>query len=294
MDMDLVEEFGRLNGYNHIPETLPATGMLPAEHNPQFVFEGKLRRLMQAQGFLQAINYAFISTKFLERVLGAHEKLAAFGLRAIHEPVTLVNPLTEELNAMRTAIVPGLIRNVQHNSRHGNVTGRLYEMGFVHDGKRGSGASEGNSYMQEWHMAIAMWGQPEGLWEKAASVPLIYQLKGAVENVLKSVGIARYSWTQVSDGHMVPDFLHPGQCAQLTAEGKPVGFIGALHPVLQEELKIRESVIVAEFNLERWLQGQPRAPKAKATLASRGMSALARTPRRRTSSAQESSLTNFW
>jgi hypothetical protein len=38
----------------------------------------------------------------------------------------------------------------------------------------------------------------------------------------------------------------------------------------------------------------PRAPKAKATLASRGMSALARMPRRRISSAQESSFSNFW
>lgn len=263
IDMDLVEEFGRLNGYQHIPETLPVTGAQPTEHHPQYAFETKLRRLMHGQGYFQAINYAFIASKFQERVLGSCEKLAPFGLRAIQEPVSLVNPLTEELNVMRTALSPGLIKNVQHNSRHGNLHGRLFEVGHVHDGKRGGGAAEGNSYLQEWRMALAWWGSLDGLWEKNSKTPQILQVKTTIENVLKSLGIQRYSWAQPQEARSVPDFIHPGQCVGLSAEGKPVGFIGTMHPTLQEELKIREPVVLAEFNLERLMQGQPRAPKAK-------------------------------
>ncbi len=263
VDVDLVEEFGRLNGYQHIPETLPVTGAAPAEHHPQYVFEAKLRRLMQAQGYFQAINYAFIGARFQERVLGAYEKLAAFGLRAIHEPVSLVNPLTEELNVMRAAIAPGLLKNVQYNSRQGNAHGRLFEIGFVHDGKRGGGAGEGNSYLQEWHMALAWWGEPSGLWEKGAQVPAVFRVKTTIDNLLRSLGIRRFSWSQPNEARVVPDFLHPGQCAGLSAEGKPVGFVGTLHPSLQDELKIRETVVMAELNLERLMAGQPRVPKAR-------------------------------
>ncbi len=263
LDVDLVEEFGRLNGYQNIPETLPPTGMMPTDHDPQYIFEVRLRRLFQAQGLLQAINYAFISSKFQERVLGSYEKLAGFGLRAIHQPVTLMNPLTEELNVMRTSLVPSLLKSVQHNSRHGNAVGRLFELGFVFDGKRGGGATEGNSYLQEWHGAMAIWGEQTDLWQKKSSAALVYELKTALENILKSLGITKFSWSQPTDAQSVPDFLHPGQCAQLIAEGKPIGFIGTLHPVLQDELKIRETVALSEINLDRLMQGQPRSPKAK-------------------------------
>ncbi|MCM2282987.1 MAG: phenylalanine--tRNA ligase subunit beta, partial [Bdellovibrionaceae bacterium] len=263
IDMDLVEEFGRLDGYHHIPETLPVMGGRPSEHQSQYVAELKLRRLLQGQGYCQAINYAFIGSKFQDRVLGAYEKIAGYGLRAIHAPVTLINPLTEELNVMRSALAPGLLKNVQHNSRHGNAHGRLFEIGFVFDSKRSGGAAEGNSYLQEWRLALAWWGDADDLWSKSARAPQVLQVKTTVENLLKSLGISRYTWSQSMDERVVPDFLHPGQCASLTAEGKPVGFIGTLHPSLQDELKIRETVVLAEFNLERLMQDQPRAPKSK-------------------------------
>ena len=263
LDVDLVEEFGRLNGYQNIPETLPPTGMTPTDHDPQYLFEVKLRRLFQSQGLYQTINYAFIGSKFQDRVLGNYEKLAGFGLRAIHQPVTLMNPLTEELNVMRTSLTPSMIKTVQHNSRHGNSSGRVFELGFVFDGKRGGGAAEGNSYLQEWHAGLAMWGETPGLWEKKSRAPLVFELKAAIENVLRSLGVSKMNWSQVSDVQMVPDFLHPGQCAQLTVEGKTIAFIGTLHPLLQDELKIRETVALAEINLDRLMQGQPRSPKAK-------------------------------
>lgn len=267
IDMDLVEEYARLNGYAHIPESLPVLGAAPADHSPQYVFEKHLRRLFQGQGFLQAVNYAFISRKFQDSILGANEKLASFGLRVVHEPVSLRNPLNEELNVMRVSLVPGLFKNVQHNVRHGNAWGRLFELGFAHDGKRGGGADEGNSYLQEGRLGLAAWGNPEGLWNKTSPAPLIFQVKSAVENVLRGLQVARWTWSQPQEARLVPDFLHPGQCVGLTVEGKPIGFVGTLHPALQEEHKFRVETVFGEFNLDRLAQGQPRAPKARSISA---------------------------
>jgi phenylalanyl-tRNA synthetase beta chain len=67
-----------------------------------------------------------------------------------------------------------------------------------------------------------------------------------------------------SESRNAPEFLHPGQSARLEFEGKPVGFIGTLHPNLADELKIREPVAMAEFNLDKLLSGQPKFPQYKA------------------------------
>lgn len=294
LDMDLVEEYARLHGYQHIPETLPPLAAMPATHDLPFVLESKIRRLLQGQGCLQAINYAFISRAFQERILGAaagvasgetsdmRSDMSATGLRVSAQgPVALVNPLNEEINVMRAALVPGLVKNVVHNSRHGNAFGRLFELGFAHFGP---GSREGaTDYEQEARLGFAFWGGAGGvsggiagggggvsggdggsgslLWKKGAGIPLIFTLKGAIENMLRGLGIQKWRWVQSRAGQEWPEFLHPGQAAILEFEGKAVGFMGTLHPVLADELKIREECALAEFNLDRLLAGQPRSPR---------------------------------
>lgn len=250
VDMDLVEEFARLHGYQHIPEAIPALATAPSVHDPVYTFESRVRRLLQAEGVLQALNYAFVARHFQEKLLGDVERLAALGLRAVKEPVALINPLNEEINVMRTSLVPGLVKNVIHNSRHGNSFGRLFELGFSHF-KTGDA-----SYGQEGRLALAYWGAKEDLWNKSASSQPVFALKGAVENVMRELGIKKWKWVQVTKG--APEFLHPGQTAALQFEGQLIGYIGTLHPALAEEHKIREACALAEFNLDKLASNQPR------------------------------------
>lgn len=259
LDMDLVEEFARLHGYQHIPETLPALAAMPAVHDLHFVLEAKIRRLLQGEGCLQAVNYGFIAGSFQERVLGDVTRLAQLGLRTSREAIGIVNPLNEEINVMRTSLVPGLLKNVLHNSRHGNGFGRLFELGFSHFAQEVEGGER--RYGQESRLGFAFWGTQADLWSKEDSTPVVFRLKGAVENLLRGLGVSRWKWVQPQAAKEVPEFLHPGQCAILHFEGKSIGFIGTLHPVLAEEMKIRESTALAELNLEKLLSGQPRSPR---------------------------------
>ena len=262
LDVDLIEEFARLHGYQHIPERIPPLAMMPAEHDLTFVLDAKTRRLLQGEGCLQAINYSFISRSFQERVLGDLERVKAAGLKTAAEPVAIVNPLNEEINVMRTSLIPGLLKNVVHNSRHGNSFGRLYELGMSHF--KAVSADNKIEYVEEPRLAFAFWGEPDDLWRKksAAKVPVVFSLKGAIENWLREMGIQRFRWQQLNS-KTAPEFLHPGQAAVLEFEGKPVGFLGTLHPSLASELKIREETAVAEFNLQLLMSGQPRSPKYK-------------------------------
>ncbi len=291
LDMDLVEEFARLHGYQHIPETLPALASAPALHDASFTIEAKIRRLLQGEGASQAINYAFVSSVSQERILGVSENnrhaLKGLGLRVTEEPIAIVNPLNEELNVMRTSLLPGLVKNILNNSRFGNSSGRLYELGYAHFAGRSEHASAGrgeaavnskasslkaggelamsgdSAYTQEHRLAFAFWGHRADLWHKKPASDVVFELKGAVEGLFKGLQMNRWKWFPLQGETQVPEFLHPGQCARLEYEGKPAGFIGTLHPLIAEEFKIRESVAVAEFNLERLLTGQPKSPSYK-------------------------------
>lgn len=253
VDMDLVEEYARLSGYQHIPEHLPALAHLPAAHDRQYLLETKLSRLLQAEGCLQAINYAFISETYQNRILGERE-WAVNSSRLVR----IVNPLNEELNVMRLSLLPGLIRNVQHNSRFGNPFGRLFEIGYAHF-KPATDAAQG-AYQQHSRLALAFWGHPDDLWLKGDAPPSVFQLKAVVENLLRGFAIKRWSWEQPA-ATAAAELAHPGQVANLMVEGRSVGFISTLHPLLSTELKIRENVAVGEFDLETLLARQPLSPK---------------------------------
>jgi phenylalanyl-tRNA synthetase beta chain len=270
LDVDLVEEFARLHGYQHIPENLPGMSGAPAEHHASYLLERKVRRLWQSQGYYQAINYAFGSEKYQTQILGAAEKLKAFGLRSALKAVPLLNPLNEELGVMRTSLIPGLMKNVLHNLRlaqnTGGEWGQLFEIGFSHGKNSDETAVE--VYSQESRLGLARWGEPVGLWQKeGAGATCVFELKAHIENFLRSLGFSRISWSTVgrlSKGLEAPDFLHPGQCAALNVEGKAIGFIGALHPSLKENFKIRTDCALAEINLEKLMPALQRSPRFKA------------------------------
>ncbi len=252
-DVDLVEEFARLHGYQHIPESIPALSAAPAVHEQGFVVEARIRRLLQAEGCLQAINYAFVAKNFQDSLLGATEKLALVGLRAAKESVALMNPLNEEIGVMRTSLMPGLVKNLIYNSRNGNATGRLFEIGFGHFK---DSAAEGTAYSQQGRLGFSFWGSETNLWKKDTS-PSIFALKGVIENLLKELGFAKWKWVPLQAAN-APDFVHPGQAAALELEGQQIGFIGTLHPLFTSENKVRESCAVGELLLEKLVASQPR------------------------------------
>lgn len=251
-DVDLIEEFARLHGYQHIPETIPPLASAPAVNDLGFVVEARIRRILQGEGCLQAVNYAFLSKTFQADVLGSLEKISKLGLKTQSEPVALMNPLNEEIGVMRTALMPGLLKNLIYNSRNGNPFGRLFEIGYGH-------FKDGGEYPQEARLAFAFWGAEPNLWNKTEA-PSVYALKGVVETLLRELGFAKWKWIALNS-ETAPDFVHPGQAAELRLEGQSIGFIGTLHPSLANDHKVRDSAAVGEFLLDKLVASQPRALK---------------------------------
>lgn len=250
-DMDLVEEYARLVGYEHIPETLPEFNKAPLSHDKNYLLNLKTAKTLMKESYHQAFNFAFVSEKQESQFLGTSQRLRSAGLKISEEPIRLLNPLNEDLNVMRSTLVFGLTKNLLTNFHYGNKNGRLFEIGP-------SFSREGQVVQEQNRLALLAWGNEENLWNKNPSAPLAFEVKAALESVLKQFRIQAYSWVSPQDKGLIPNFLHMGQFAYLVVEGKTIGFLGSLHPVWLEENKIRCPAAVAEIDLEALYKGQPR------------------------------------
>ncbi len=251
-DMDLVEEYARLNGYEHIPESLPTFAQSPTAHDKNFMLQRSLSEVLRSEGYQQAVNFAFAGTKAEKEFLGAKDALRAAGLNLSEQAIAVMNPLNEEMNVMRSTLSLGLFKNLNSNFHAGNMHGRLFEIGGAFSKK------EDGAYHENSRMALTVWGRAQNLWTKSLDYPVVFELKASVEALLKVLNIGSYTWVTPANKAEVPAFLHQGQFAQLLVEGKKVGFIGTLHPVLLDENKIRVPAALAEFDLDQLLKGQPR------------------------------------
>ena len=250
-DMDLVEEYARLHGYEHIKEKIPVFKAEPAQHDFYYTESQKISAILRGQGFSQGFNYAFVNQKEEANFIGDTELLSKSGLNTDLQATFLRNPLSEELNSMRRTLSYGLAQNVLNNVHAGNSVGKLFETGLVFSKLE-------KDYKETLRAGIISWGDDIGLFKNKA--PLVFQVKAAVEKLLQHYQINTYSWVQ---SIKAPSFIHTGQFASLVVEGKNIGFVGSLHPGWLAHKKIRSDAAVAEIDLQQLLQGQPRPKKFK-------------------------------
>ena len=92
IDMDLVEEFARLHGYQHIPERLSGVDVAPSGDAPSFTFEKRVRHLLKGAGFSQAVNFAFLNDRYQSDLLGPNALLKPSGLNIAEKAIRLKKP----------------------------------------------------------------------------------------------------------------------------------------------------------------------------------------------------------
>jgi phenylalanyl-tRNA synthetase beta chain len=256
-EMDLVEEYARLQGYDQIPESLPSLSYRPLPHDSRYLQMSQITQVLTGIGFDEAFNYSFVGKKDEDAFFGDVDKLNTLGLRASSDRVTLRNPLNEDLNVMRSSISYGLVKNAINNLKYGNNRGALYEVGKTFS-KSDAGIVEKSS------LGLIIWGQEHSNWTQGDGSPIIFQAKEAIQVLAKSFGLKAYTWEQKLDKlTAIPTCFHPYQTAVLVVEGKKCGFISSLSPLVLENEKIREPICVAELDLEVFLPQSARPTRIK-------------------------------
>ena len=225
IEEDLIEEIARIHGYDAIPTSLPggATRLVAASETR--VPEHDLRELLVARDFLEAINYAFVDAAWLD----------AWQMRDVGLP--LANPLSAELGVMRPALLPGLVAALGRNAARQQPRVRLFEIGKVFAG--------GNDAPVETLRiaAVACGGATAEQWGVGARALDFHDLKGDLEAVAAQAGAT------LAFQPSAPPHAHPGRSADVLRDGVRIGWIGQLHPRLQQALGLDVDVQAFELDL---------------------------------------------
>ncbi|TCZ88075.1 phenylalanine--tRNA ligase subunit beta [Lysobacter sp. N42] len=238
IEEDLIEEVARVHGYDAVPTTLPAGPASVGAATEARVEPGHLRRALAARDYREAINYAFVDAAWLE----------AWSLA--EGAVALANPLSAELAVMRTSLLPGLVAALGRNAARQQPRVRLFELGNVFHA-----AGDGEAPRHTQRIAAVACGTADAeQWGLGTRAVGYHDLKGDLES------LAALSGAVLAFERSARPWGHPGRSADVLLDGRVVGWIGQLHPRLQQALGIDVDVVAFEVDLDAVQQrALPRA-----------------------------------
>lgn len=225
IEEDLIEELGRIYGYNQLPKTSLLMRSKLAQAPEAVVELDRLKDLLVDLGYQEAISYSFVDQE-LQQTLAPDDKFIA-----------LQNPLSSEMAVMRTTLWCGLIQAALYNMNRQQHRIRLFESGlrFIYrDGelkqeKMLAGLALGKVNAEQW-----------GVSERKLD---FFDIKADLE-ALFALTAKTVQFTTAQHAA-----LHPGQSAQLvTAEGEQIGWLGMLHPSLEKQLGFTAQVFLFELD----------------------------------------------
>ena len=200
MKDDLVEEVGRMIGYDSIAPRPPMVSTIVPPEDPQRLFLRGVKALATARGFTEVSNYSFVS----------NEEALKFGF----EPgahVSVTNPISADQSLLRVSLIPGLARNIHENSKHFD-TFRLFEIGReIHP--------LGKELPHEVvHLGAVSYHKHDG-------EPGLFELKSLAESLMPGVVV------QPASARV---FEHPARTFELCWRGFTAGRLFEMHPSFAE------------------------------------------------------------
>ncbi|WP_267531100.1 phenylalanine--tRNA ligase subunit beta [Acinetobacter oleivorans] len=229
---DLIEEVARIDGYDNIQISLPSMDVKFAKYQDRFEL-AELRQTIVTLGYQEAISFSFADAK-LEKQLNPEVQL-----------LMLANPISSDLAAMRSTLLSSLIPCVQYNLNRQQSRVRFFEFGLRFDYQNAKSIED---LQQTPTLALVAVGsqEPES-WHVKPQPMDFFDFKGEVEEVL-AAGRVKAEYVRSERA-----WLHPGQSAEILVDGKSIGYLGRLHPSLENELDL-STTWVAELDQTAVLQ----------------------------------------
>lgn len=241
IEEDLIEEIGRLYGYEHI-KAAPYHGMMRAvDKDEQYVWSMRIRERLAGFGFAEILSYAFIGDVREVALLDEHR-----GVK-----LELENPARPDMQFLRPILSFGMMHAIAKNdARRDDI--RMFEIGAVY--QQGNFGNNAHGVFEESHINIAVSRKEH------ASGELFYELKGVFGALTESLGLGDLVWFDdvpngpAELGAMTRMLMHPYRSAELKIGDSRIGHIGMLNPEVQRSWKIKKPVAFCELSLARLIE----------------------------------------
>ncbi len=251
---DLVEEVGRVWGYDRVPPTLP--GRRHERWTRSVPSMGRrldaAREVLAGAGFTETWNPALVSGRLLEQL--------RVGARALR----VSNALSDDMDTLRTSLLPSLVNVVQLNRDRGRSDVKVYEMAAVFLARIGDKTTQQPEEPQRLGV-VADAGSTSESGRQA-----FYAMKSVLDGCVRELGAPPCTYRRAST-----ELFHPGRCAAVFLDARQVGYLGELHPSVISGANLEGRLVAMEVDLEPLLAGAgvkraeplPRFPAIERDLA---------------------------
>ncbi len=245
-EIDLIEEISRINGFDKIAPTLPNKNVTPVITLEERVTK-KINELMLAAGLDEIVTSSLIGKPMLDRFMVAYDDVNA---------VKVMNPVSEDYTMLRQSLTPSLLNCLKYNYDNGQKNFWAYEIGKTY--LKTGDVDEKNTGVKETKvLGGVLTGEVENSkWQKTASLDF-FTVKGILEhlfeelNVTKRIKFIPLDKSDLKDSHGV---LHPYKSAAIAILGKSlltIGYLGQVHPILKDKLKLNQDAYVFKVDLNQ-------------------------------------------
>jgi phenylalanyl-tRNA synthetase beta chain len=231
VEVDLVEEIARSEGYDKIPVVLPVLASSQGGRSPLATKVLQARRMLAGLGLDEVLTLSLTNPKVYDRL-----QLEADCPQRTY--LSILNPLYEDRSTLRTTILPSMLDTVQYNANRQNKDLAIFDIAHVYRPVAGQQLPD-----EPMMLGIAMTGnQSVPGWNSPERPADFFTLKGLIEALLDGLDVQ--GWSVVRSEH--PSF-HPGRQAALVVDGRKVGLFGEIHPAVQAAWDLPNRVYAAEI-----------------------------------------------
>ncbi len=223
---DIVEEVGRIFGYDNIAPVAPLVPCVPPLKNEFRLFERQVKNVLtNTCNMTEVMGYSFVGESALN-MLNINED----------KELRLRNPLSQEQDRLRRNLIPDMVSFIKYNQRYTDCFD-IFELGRV--------------YLKEDRKSpelIAENTRAAGaVFMKKPEQPLFYEAKTIVTELLDELKVKKYRLLPATES--LPPYAHPGRSMKIEIGGKDAGLIFELHPETSAKMEITGRAAIFDIDL---------------------------------------------
>jgi phenylalanyl-tRNA synthetase beta chain len=233
---DLIEELGRIIGYDRLPATLLADSLPEQREDHDLAIEERVRDTLVSMGLQEIMTYA-LTEPGAEAPLGSDSR----------PYVEIVNPISSDMRVMRHSVLASMLRVAAVNLRQADTL-ELFEIGTTYEPVAGEKLP-----LEQKRLGLVLTGRRQDeFWADSQDrhIPTydFFDAKGVLASLWQALhldAVVTYEPAQAS-------WLHPARSAHVKCYGELIGTFGELHPKATAAYDLAERAVLAgEFNLQR-------------------------------------------
>jgi phenylalanyl-tRNA synthetase beta chain len=214
---DLIEEIGRIYGYEKIEKKFPVSALVPPKKNPEIFWENFVKDVLVSLGFTEVYNYSFLPKEDIEN----------FGFEK--EAIEIENPASAFYQFLRPSLIPGLIKNIQKNQTEFSEI-KIFEIGKIFKNKK-----------EKKTLAGVITGER------------FFEAKGVIDTLLKRMGISNFyfDFYEPTPEESKISIWQIKKSAEIKIDGEEVGFLGEISRKILEKYKIKDKIVAFDIDFEK-------------------------------------------